>query len=123
MLDPFCDCGTTVHAAEKLGRQWIGIDVTHLAIGLIEKRLRDAFPAVQFTTHGVPQDIHAARDLAAQGKYHEFGKCALSLIAAQPGNFCKKGADRGLDGRLYLGPRAPRSLSSPSRRVRTSSSA
>ncbi len=103
VLDPFCGCGTTVHAAEKLGRQWIGIDVTHLAIGLIEKRLRDAFPSVQFTTHGVPQDIHAARDLAARGKYHEFEKWALSLIAAQPGNFGKKGADRGLDGRLYFG--------------------
>ena len=103
VLDPFCGCGTTVHAAEKLGRSWIGIDVTHLAIGLIEKRLRDAFPAVQFQTHGVPQDIHAARDLAARGKYHEFEKWALSLIAAQPGNFGKKGADRGLDGRLYFG--------------------
>jgi len=103
VLDPFCGCGTTVHAAEKLGRQWIGIDVTHLAIGLIEKRLRDAFPTVQFTTHGVPQDIHAARDLASRGKYHEFEKWALSLIAAQPGNFGKKGADRGLDGRLYFG--------------------
>ena len=103
VLDPFCGCGTTVHAAEKLGRQWIGIDVTHLAIGLIEKRLRDAFPTVQFQTHGVPQDIHAARDLAALGKYHEFEKWALSLIAAQPGNFGKKGADRGLDGRLYFG--------------------
>jgi site-specific DNA-methyltransferase (adenine-specific) len=72
LLDPFCGCGTTVHAAEKLGRQWIGIDITHLAIGLIEKRLRDAIPAVRFTTRGVPQDIHAARDLAAWGKYHEF---------------------------------------------------
>lgn len=97
------DCGTTVHAAEKLGRQWIGIDVTHLAIGLIEKRLRDAFPHVAFTTHGVPQDIHGARDLAARGKYHEFEKWALSLIGAQPGNLGKKGADRGLDGRIYFG--------------------
>jgi site-specific DNA-methyltransferase (adenine-specific) len=100
---PYCGCGTTVHAAEKLGRRWIGIDVTHLAIGLIEKRLRDAFPAVQFTTHGVPQDIAAARDLAQRGKYHEFEKWALSLIAAQPGNLGKKGADGGLDGRLYFG--------------------
>ncbi len=103
VLDPFCGCGTTVHAAEKLGRQWIGIDVTHLAIGLIEKRLRDAFPSVQFTTHGVPQDLAGARDLAARGKYHEFEKWALSLIDAQPGNLGKKGADRGLDGRLYYG--------------------
>ena len=49
VLDPFCGCGTTVHAAQKLGRQWIGIDVTHLAIGLIENRLTDAFPGVEFT--------------------------------------------------------------------------
>ena len=103
VLDPFCGCGTTVHAAQKLGRQWMGIDVTHLAIGLIEKRLRDAFEGVQFTTHGVPQDIEGARDLAARGKYHEFEKWALSLIAAQPGNLSRKGADRGIDGNLYFG--------------------
>ena len=58
---------------------------------------------MQFATHGVPQDIAAARDLAERGKYHEFEKWALSLIAAQPGNLGKKGADRGLDGRLYFG--------------------
>jgi site-specific DNA-methyltransferase (adenine-specific) len=103
VLDPFCGCGTTVHAAQKLGRQWVGIDITHLAIGLIEKRLRDAFPSVQFTTHGVPQDLEGARDLAARGKYHEFEKWALSLIAAQPGNLSKKGADRGIDGNIYFG--------------------
>lgn len=108
VLDPFCGCGTTVHAAEKLGRSWIGIDVTHLAIGLIEKRLRDAFPKVEFTTHGVPQDLSGARDLAARGRtdknyYFEFEKWALSLIAAQPGNLSKKGADRGIDGNIYFG--------------------
>ena len=103
VLDPFCGCGTTVHAAQKLDRQWIGIDVTHLAIGLIEKRLRDAFEGVQFTTHGVPQDLAGARDLAERGKYHEFEKWALSLIDARAGNYGKKGADRGIDGRLYFG--------------------
>ncbi len=106
VLDPFCGCGTTVHAAQKLGRNWIGIDVTHLAIGLIEKRLRDAFPGVQFTTHGTPQDIDGARDLAARGKYHEFEKWALSLIAAQPGNLSKKGADKGIDGNLWFGAKS-----------------
>lgn len=44
VLDPFCGCGTAVHVAQKLGRRWIGIDITHLAIALIEKRLKDAFP-------------------------------------------------------------------------------
>jgi len=103
ILDPFCGCGPTVHAAQKLGRAWIGAGITHLAIGLIEKRLRDAFPGVQFTTHGVPQDIDGARDLATRGEYHEFEKWALSLIAAQPGNLSRKGADRGIDGNLYFG--------------------
>ncbi|MFN0115290.1 MAG: site-specific DNA-methyltransferase, partial [Paracoccaceae bacterium] len=108
VLDPFCGCGTTVHAAQKLGRQWIGIDVTHLAIGLIEKRLRDAFPGVEFKTHGVPQDLDGARNLAARGRedknyYFEFEKWALSLIAAQPGNLSKKGADKGIDGNIFFG--------------------
>jgi site-specific DNA-methyltransferase (adenine-specific) len=108
VLDPFCGCGTTVHAAQKLGRQWIGIDVTHLAIGLIEKRLRDAFPGVQFTTHGVPQDLEGARNMAARGRddknyYFEFEKWALSLINAQPGNLSKKGADKGIDGNIFFG--------------------
>src|SRR5262249_47248172 len=48
VLDPFCGCGTAVHAAEKLGRRWMGIDITHLAISLIERRLLDAFPGVIF---------------------------------------------------------------------------
>jgi site-specific DNA-methyltransferase (adenine-specific) len=106
VLDPFCGCGTTVHAAQKLGRQWVGIDVTHLAVGLIEKRLREAFPDVQFATHGVPQDIEGARDLARRGQYHEFEKWALSLIAAQPGNMGKKGADKGIDGNLFYGAKS-----------------
>ena len=110
VLDPFCGCGTTVHAAQKLGREWIGIDVTHLAVGLIEKRLRDAFEGVQFTTHGVPQDLAGARDMAARGRddknyYFEFEKWALSLIAAQPGNLSKKGADKGIDGNIWFGPK------------------
>jgi site-specific DNA-methyltransferase (adenine-specific) len=110
VLDPFCGCGTTVHAAQKLGRQWIGIDVTHLAIGLIEKRLRAAFDDVQFKTHGVPQDIEGARNLAARGRqdknyYFEFEKWALSTIGAQPGNNSKKGADKGIDGYIFFGPK------------------
>ena len=111
VLDPFCGCGTTVHAAQKLGRQWIGIDVTHLAIGLIEKRLRDAFAGVEFKTHGVPQDLEGARNLAARGRgdtnyYFEFEKWALSLIDAKPGNLSKKGADKGIDGNLYFGAKS-----------------
>ena len=47
ILDPFCGCGTTIHAAQKMGRKWIGIDVTPIAINLVEARLFDAFPKVK----------------------------------------------------------------------------
>ena len=103
VLDPFCGCGTTVHAAQKLGRQWVGIDVTHLAISLIERRLRDAFGKdADFVTIGVPKDIGAARDLAARDK-HEFEKWAITLIPeAQPFRGGQKGADTGIDGIVYM---------------------
>jgi adenine specific DNA methylase Mod len=103
ILDPFCGCGTTIHGAEKLKRQWIGIDVTHLAISLIEKRLRDAFPAIQFDVHGTPKDLDGARELAAQDKY-QFQWWAVSLINAVPYGGKKKGADSGIDGFVYFKP-------------------
>ncbi len=103
VLDPFCGCGTTVHAAQKLNRRWIGIDVTHLAIGLIRKRLKDAFPAAKFEVVGVPRDLDGARTLAAQDKY-EFQKWALSMIDAVPYKGGKKGGDGGVDGYLYFKP-------------------
>ncbi len=70
VLDPFCGCGTAVHAAQKLNRQWMGIDITHLAISLIEKRLKDAFKTgLAFEVLGMPKDLDAARDLAKRDKY------------------------------------------------------
>jgi site-specific DNA-methyltransferase (adenine-specific) len=101
VLDPFCGCGTTIHAAEKLKRQWIGIDITHLSISLIEKRLRDAFPGIKFEIHGSPKDLDGARDLAARDKY-QFQWWAVSLVNAAPQNSKKKGADGGIDGVIYF---------------------
>lgn len=101
VLDPFCGCGTAVHAAEKLGRNWIGIDITHLAISLIEKRLRDAFPDIQFEVHGTPKDLGGARDLATRDKY-QFQWWACSLVNAQPYQGKKKGADSGIDGLIFF---------------------
>ena len=103
VLDPFCGCGTTIHAAEKLNRSWIGIDVTHLAIGLIRDRLRDAFPQADFDVYGVPRDLAAARELAANDK-HEFQLWTLSLINAQPYKGGRKGADGGVDGYIWFQP-------------------
>ena len=102
VLDPFCGCGTTVHAAQRLGRRWIGIDITHLAISLIEKRLADAFPdGITFEVHGTPTDLDGARDLAARNKY-EFQWWAVSLVNAVPFAGKKKGADTGIDGLIYF---------------------
>lgn len=57
VLDPFCGCGTTVHAAQKLNRRWIGIDLTHLAISLVRRRLTDAFPMAQFKFMESPRTL------------------------------------------------------------------
>jgi site-specific DNA-methyltransferase (adenine-specific) len=103
VLDPFCGCGTAIHAAQKLGRQWIGIDVTHLAISLIEKRLKDAFPGIQFEVHGTPKDLASARDLAERDKY-QFQWWAVSMVDALPFGGKKKGADGGIDGIIYFKP-------------------
>ena len=102
VLDPFCGCGTAVHAAQKLKRKWIGIDITHLAISLIEKRLKDAFgKRCKFEVHGTPKDLDAARDLAERDKY-QFQWWAISLVDAQPFQGKKKGADTGIDGLKFF---------------------
>jgi adenine specific DNA methylase Mod len=103
VLDPFCGCGTAIHAAQKLGRAWIGIDVTHLAISLIERRLKDAFLGIAFEIHGTPKDLESARDLAARDKY-QFQWWAVSLVNAQPFGGKKKGADGGIDGKIFFKP-------------------
>jgi site-specific DNA-methyltransferase (adenine-specific) len=104
VLDPFCGCGTTVQVAQKLNRRWIGIDITHLAIGLIKTRLDDAYgPEVRQTYEviGEPTDVAGAAQLAEENKY-QFQYWALGLCGARPTEGIKKGADRGIDGRLYF---------------------
>ena len=102
ILDPFCGCGTAVHAAEKLKRKWIGIDITCLAIGLIEKRLKDAFgKKCKFEIHGTPKDMESATDLATRDKY-QFQWWSVTLVDAQPYQGKKKGADGGIDGLKFF---------------------
>src|SRR5437870_9130286 len=103
VLDPFCGCGTTIHAAQKLGRQCIGIDITYLAINLIKRRLKDAFgEEIEFQEKGQPTDFASAKRLAELDKF-QFQHWALSLIGARPLKEGEgKGADRGVDGLLYF---------------------
>ena len=97
VLDPFCGCGTAIHAAHKLGRQWIGIDITHLAIGLVRRRMEDAFTGLKIEVVGEPVDLSGARELAAHDPY-QFQWWALDKIDAQPVGDKRKGMDRGIDG-------------------------
>jgi adenine specific DNA methylase Mod len=101
VLDPFCGCGTTIHAAQKLNRAWIGIDITHLAISLIERRLKDAFSGIAFDVHGTPRDLESALDLAKRDKY-QFQWWAVSIVDARPYGGKRKGADSGIDGILFF---------------------
>ena len=99
VLDPFCGCGTAVVAAERLNRQWIGIDVTHLAITLIRHRLHDTFgdDLRPYEVIGEPTDVASAQALAQQDRY-QFEWWALGLVDARPANDKRRGADSGIDG-------------------------
>ena len=101
VLDAFAGCGTTIEAAATLNRQWIGIDITHLAIALLKYRLADAFgDDVKYEIIGEPKDAAGAKALAAQDRY-QFQWWALSLIRARPYQGKKKGVDEGVDGVIY----------------------
>jgi len=99
VLDPFCGCGTTVDAAERLSRRWIGIDVTHYAITVIENRLQQHFPNFKVEVIGRPRDLADARALASRNKM-QFQWWAISLLDAHAYRG-KVGPDRGVDG-LYF---------------------
>lgn len=98
VLDPFCGCGTAVAVAERLGRRWIGIDITHLAIALIKGRLHDTFKdqLSPYAVIGVPKDLEGAMALAQQSRY-QFQCWAVGLLTGQPEEE-KRGADKGIDG-------------------------
>lgn len=109
VLDPFCGCGTAIAAAQKLGRRWMGIDITHLAINLIRHRLQTTFGSsdAPFTVIGEPVSVPDAENLAASDPY-QFQWWSLGLVGARPAQQ-KKGADKGIDGRLYFHDEGPSS--------------
>jgi hypothetical protein len=104
VLDPFCGCGTTIDAAQRLGRRWIGIDITHLAIGLIRHRLTDTYgPTIAdtYSVIGEPTDIAGAEQLAKDDPF-QFQAWALGLVGARIATSAQKGGDKGIDGRLFF---------------------
>ncbi len=109
VLDPFCGCGTTIATAQRLERRWIGIDITHLAINLIRHRLANAYgPEIEDTYEviGEPVSVDGAERLAQDDPY-QFQFWALGLVGARPHEE-KKGADKGIDGRLYFHDEGPK---------------
>ena len=104
VLDPFCGCGTTLHAAEELNRQWIGIDISQFSAGLVRNRLIDNFKHKQLNRGnipviGCPLTVADAEDLANVDRF-EFEKWACGEVGAsglyhEPG---ERGADGGVDG-------------------------
>ena len=97
ILDPFCGCGTTIEAAHKLNRSWIGIDISPFTVDLIEKRRMKGIP---IEVQGVPQDLSGAQKLA-QDKPFDFERWAVCRIPGLVPND-KQVGDGGIDGRGLL---------------------
>jgi len=98
VLDPFCGCGTTVDAAQRLGRSWIGIDITYIAVDLILKRLEHAHGRGvldSIDVNGIPHDVASARALFKRSPF-EFERWAVSLVGAEPNQ--RQAGDKGIDG-------------------------
>jgi DNA modification methylase len=126
VLDPFCGCGTTIDAAEKSGREWIGIDITQIAMTTIKKRLWDTYhetktvkflrgsdaatPDAQSKPSGTEMVVRiigepaTPEDAAAMAKDDPYGFqwWAAGLVGGQGGAEKKKGADGGIDGRIIF---------------------
>lgn len=116
ILDPFCGCGTTVAVAERLKRNWVGIDISMQAINVISHRMRAHYPGVQIDIDGIPKDYAAAQAMAAEDKF-AFQDWAITLVDANPpSGETKKGADRGIDGLILF--REPASFEVKNPRLR-----
>jgi site-specific DNA-methyltransferase (adenine-specific) len=110
VFDPFCGCGTTLHAAESLNRSWIGIDISRFSVGVVKSRLAESFEqdiVKEIEISGIPTTPEAAQELASQNPW-EFEKWACGQLGAKglykrPG---AKGSDGGIDGviEFYASP-------------------
>ena len=98
VLDPFCGCGTSLHAAQNLGRQWIGIDVAVQSMHVVQDRLKHHFPHVQYDVFGIPRSADAAMWLAENHPF-KFEEWAVSALGAMHSG--KFRGDRGIDGTFY----------------------
>jgi site-specific DNA-methyltransferase (adenine-specific) len=106
ILDGFCGCGTTVDAAESLKRQWVGMDISPIAIALMKRRLQDSYKTElsKFTVRGIPEDKISAEKLWEQNPF-AFQDWWITEFDVFSTTFGTKGADKGIDGLgMYLVP-------------------
>jgi site-specific DNA-methyltransferase (adenine-specific) len=102
VLDPFCGCGTAVVAAERLGRRWIGIDITFIAVDLMISRLARDFGLKRgqdYQVVGDPKDAYSASKLFQESP-KQFEIWAVGLVQGVPQP--DKVGDRGVDGKVYF---------------------
>jgi DNA modification methylase len=97
ILDPFCGCGTAIDAAERLGRRWIGIDITKVAIEVIQTRLSERFPHLDYSVRGSPTTMDEVDFLADRDKY-AFQQWVCDRLGIDAD--IRKGADKGIDGEI-----------------------
>lgn len=91
VLDPFCGCGTAISVAHKLGRRWVGIDVSPTACKLMAKRMR-SIGAKGFKEIGLPQTIGDLKKIQP----FEFQNWVMEKLYARVSS--KKTGDMGIDG-------------------------
>ena len=102
VFDPFCGCGTTVYAAEKAGRQWVGCDIAILSVNLMRDVLAEKYHLVEgkhFEVSGIPVSVEQAQELFKRDPY-QFQHWVVERIGGFPTQ--KKVADFGIDGRVYF---------------------
>ena len=116
VLDPLRGCGTAVDAAQRLGRRWVGIDITYLAIDLIENRLITTYgPEVKTTyrVQGIPHGPDGAQALFDANPFDFEVGCVAGRRPAEH----EAGRRRGLRRRRPV-PAAAQVRRGPGRRVR-----
>ena len=105
VLDAFCGCGTALVAAQKLKRQWIGIDISPTACRVMAKRLRDVCglkesePLWKVGRGFVVRDLPWTEAKLREIPPFEFENWAVIALGGIP-NKTQVG-DMGIDGRIF----------------------
>lgn len=95
VMDAYCGCGTTLAAAQRLGRRWIGIDISQSAVRVVEQRLKK-LGATDYQVLGL---VKSLKDLRALDPF-EFQNWAVNAVYGQ--HSPKKVADMGIDGFTFM---------------------